>query len=59
MTKVKKRNGSLEDFKWEKIDAAVEKAFKASKKDVPDLVNTIVHETVEMRMSNIDGDVID
>ena len=59
MTKVKKRNGSLEDFKWEKIDAAVEKAFKASKKDVPDLVNTIVHETVEMRLSNIDGNVID
>lgn len=57
--KVRKRNGSLEDFKWEKIDAAVEKAFNANDREVPELVNTIVHETIEMRMSSIDGDIID
>ena len=57
--KVRKRNGSLEDFKWEKIDAAVEKAFNANDREVPELVNTIVHETVEMRMSSIDGNIID
>ena len=55
MTKVRKRNGSLEDFSWEKIDAAVAKAFKAQGKEVPQLVTDIVHNTVQIKhdMSNI------
>ena len=47
--KVKKRNGSLEEFKWEKIDAAVAKAFAAAGKEVPQLVHDIVHDTVQIR----------
>ena len=46
---VKKRNGSLEEFKWEKIDAAVAKAFAAAGKEVPQLVHDIVHDTVQIR----------
>ena len=57
--KVRKRNGSLEDFKWEKIDAAVEKAFKASDREVPPLVHDIVHDTIEMQISKTDGDILD
>ena len=57
MNKVKKRNGSLENFSWEKIDAAVEKAFKAQGKEVPPLVSDIVHDTIEMKHSS--EDVID
>ena len=47
--KVKKRNGSLEEFKWEKIDAAVAKAFDAAGREVPKLVHDIVHDTVQIR----------
>jgi len=57
MIKVRKRNGSLEDFSWEKIDAAVAKAFKAAGKEVPKLVTDIVHDTVQIKhdkMSVID-----
>ena len=54
MNKVKKRNGSLEDFSWKKIDAAVEKAFKAQGKDVPPLVYDIVHDTIEIKHSSDD-----
>ena len=57
--KVRKRNGSLEDFKWEKIDAAVEKAFNASDREVPPLTHDIVHDTIEMQISKTDGDIID
>ena len=57
--KVRKRNGSLEDFKWEKIDTAVKKAFDAADREVPELVHTIVHDTVEMEIARTDGDVID
>ena len=57
--KVRKRNGSLEDFKWEKIDAAVEKAFTAASMEVPELVHTIVHNTVEVEIARTNSDVID
>ena len=57
--KVRKRNGSLEDFKWEKIDAAVEKAFNASDREVPPLTHDIVHDTIEMQISKTDGDILD
>ena len=57
MIKVRKRNGSLEDFKWEKIDAAVAKAFEAQGKDVPPLVTKTVHNTIDTKHSN--EDIID
>lgn len=49
MTKVRKRNGSLEDFSWEKIDNAVAKAFKADGREVPQIVTDIVHDTVQIK----------
>lgn len=57
--KVKKRNGSLEDFKWEKIDAAVAKAFDAADREVPKLVQDIVHDTINMELSRLEGNEID
>ena len=57
--KVRKRNGSLEEFKWEKIDAAVAKAFDAAGREVPELVTGIVHDTVNMELSRLDGNEID
>ena len=54
MIKVKKRNGALEDFSWEKIDAAVEKAFKAANREVPKLVNEIVHDTIKVKHPNVE-----
>ena len=53
--KVRKRNGSLEEFKWEKIDAAVAKAFEAAGREVPKLVTDIVHDTVNMELSRLEG----
>jgi len=50
--KVKKRNGSLEDFEWEKIDAVVKKAFEADGKDVPQLTKDIVHNTIQVKHNN-------
>lgn len=52
MSKVRKRNGSLEDFNWEKIEAAIAKAFKAQGKEVPPLVLEIVHNTVQIKRGN-------
>ena len=52
--KVRKRNGSLEEFNWEKIDNAVEKAFKAANKEVPELVHKIVHNTIQIKRGNLD-----
>jgi len=49
MIKVKKRNGSLEDFSWEKIDSAIAKAFKAANKEVPELVTSIVRDTIKIK----------
>ena len=57
MSKVRKRNGSLEEFKWEKIDNAIEKAFKADDREVPALVTKIVHNTVQFKEG--DSDIID
>lgn len=57
--KVKKRNGSLEDFSWDKINAAVKKAFKANNKDVPKLTQDIVEDTVNMQISRTEGNVLD
>ena len=57
MINVRKRNGNLEPFSWEKIDNAVKKAFNAQGKEVPELVNKIVHNTIEMNQFN--KDVID
>ena len=57
MSKVRKRNGSLEEFKWEKIDNAIEKAFKAEGREVPALVTKIVHNTVQFKEG--DSDIID
>jgi len=55
---VKKRNGSIEEFKWEKIDNAVAKAFAAADREVPKLVTDIVHDTVNMEISRLEGDEI-
>lgn len=57
MSKVRKRDGSLEDFSWEKIDNAVTKAFESQGKEVPKLVFDIVHNTVQIK--HPDGDIID
>lgn len=57
--KVRKRNGALEDFNLGKIDAAVEKAFKAAGKEVPKLTTDIVHDTVSMEISKLEGDELD
>lgn len=57
MINVRKRNGSLEPFSWEKIDSAVKKAFNAQGKEVPELVERIVHNTIEM--NQLDKSVID
>ena len=57
MINVRKRNGSLEPFSWEKIDNAVKKAFNAQGKEVPELVERIVHNTIEM--NQLDKSVID
>ena len=54
MINVRKRNGSLEPFSWEKIDNAVKKAFNAQGREVPELVLRIVHNTVEMQHLNTD-----
>lgn len=52
MINVRKRNGSLEPFSWEKIDNAVKKAFDAQNKAVPELVQKIVHDTIELKHSD-------
>ena len=52
MINVRKRNGTLEPFSWEKIDNAVKKAFDAQGREVPELVQTIVHGTVELKHLN-------
>lgn len=57
MSKVRKRNGSIEEFKWEKIDNAIEKAFRADGREVPALVTKIVHNTVQFKEG--DSDIID
>lgn len=57
MNSVRKRNGSLEPFSWEKIDNAVKKAFDAQGKEVPVLVKKIVHNTIEM--NRLTKEVID
>lgn len=57
MINVRKRNGNLEPFSWEKIDNAVKKAFDAQGKEVPELVTKIVHDTIEMK--RLSKDVID
>lgn len=49
MIKVRKRNGSLEEFNWNKIDSAVEKAFAAFNREVPKMVSEIVHDTVQLK----------
>lgn len=59
MISVRKRNGSLEPFSWEKIDNAVKKAFDAQGKEVPELVSKIVHDTIEMEMSRLESEVFD
>lgn len=57
--KVRKRKGQLEEFKWEKIDAAVEKAFSAAGREVPKLVTDIVHDTINMELSRLETDEIE
>lgn len=58
MTKVRKRNGSLEDFNEEKIIAAITKAFKAcGKEGVPQLVFDIVKDTIKVKHNK--EDIID
>jgi len=52
MINVRKRNGSLEPFSWEKIDNAVKKAFAAQGKETPELVHQIVHDTIKVKHSS-------
>ena len=52
MINVRKRNGSLEPCSGEKIDNAVKKAFDAQNKAVPELVQKIVHDTIELKHSD-------
>ena len=47
--KVRKRNGSLEDYNWEKIKAAITKAFAAQGKEVPELVLNIANNTIFLK----------
>ena len=54
MNKVRKRNGSLEDFNWEKINTAIAKAFKAQNKEVPELVYKIVKNTISIKHGDLD-----
>lgn len=49
---VRKRDGTIEDFNWDKIFCAVEKAFKANHKDVPELVSKIIRDTINMKHEN-------
>ena len=49
MHSVRKRDGSIQPFSWDKIDNAVAKAFASQNKEVPALVKTIVRETVEIK----------
>lgn len=48
---VLKRNGKTEPFDWKKIDSAVEKAFKANGKEVPELTTKIVRDTIRIHHS--------
>ena len=57
MINVRKRNGSLEPFSWQKIDAAVQKAFKAGGKEVPQVTKETVHHNVQIALT--DEEVID
>ena len=52
MTQVRKRNGSLEEFKWEKIESAIKKAFASFGRDVPELVIKHVHSVIDFKESN-------
>lgn len=55
--KVKKRNGAIEGFSWDKIKAAVEKAFAAQGRKVPAKVMKYIKTSVKSRME--DTDVLD
>ena len=57
MIKVRKRNCSLEEFNWDKIDSAVERAFAAQDREVPPMVTEIVHDTVQLKHKG--QDIID
>lgn len=55
--KVKKRNGAIEGFSWDKIKAAVEKAFAAQGRKVPAKVMKYIKTSVKSRME--DTDILD
>jgi len=57
MTQVRKRNGSLEEFKWEKIEKAVEKAFASFSRTVPELVIKHIHSVIDFKEEN--SEIID
>ena len=57
MTQVRKRNGSLEEFKWEKIEKAVEKAFASFNRTVPELVIKHIHSVIDFKEEN--SEIID
>ena len=56
---VKKRDGSIEEFKWEKIDAAVAKAFNAANREVPSDVTELIHCSIDREASLLNKSVID
>lgn len=57
MNKVRKRDGSLQDFSWDKIDNAVQKAFTAKNKEVTIFVRNSIHTAITDKYQ--DEEVID
>ena len=52
MVDVRKRDGSIETFNWEKIDTAVTKAFASQNREVPQLVFDIIRNTIKIKHDN-------
>lgn len=52
MVDVRKRDGSIETFNWEKIDTAVTKAFASQNREVPQLVFDIIRSTIKIKHDN-------
>ena len=60
MLKIKKRDGSLEDFKLEKVSKAIEKAFMAEHKFYnEDIINMLSLRVTAQMNSKVNNDVID